>query len=84
MVFFPLFRFWQDYALAPHVTSSLGRDFLCAQRHVVDANIIDQAGEEGAGAHHQQPVYWQIADRAGKISGEDAHRISWIWPLSQV
>ena len=48
------------------MTSSLGRDFLCAQRHVVDANIIDQTEEEGAGAHHQQPVYWRIAGRAGK------------------
>ena len=53
-------------------------------RPVVDANVIDQAGEEDAGANYKQPMYWRIAGRAGKINSEDTYRIFWICPLSLV
>jgi len=47
-------------------------------------NVIDQAGEEDAGANYKQPMYWRIAGRAGKINTEDTYRIFWICPLSLV
>ena len=32
---------------------------------VVDANVVNQVGEEGVGADRQQPVYWRIVGHIG-------------------